>query len=120
MPILNPIFPKANRQSGSPIFPVLANKTGGRYISYSSFKRRIIPSPIIIAVRIISVDIRKILPAILRSTGNLDREDTIRQGVVMYITSSLIDTRSIFLYLLNANPTPITINTGRTIFRISV
>ena len=72
------------------------------------------------AARIIAVDTRKILPAILRSTGNQDRDETIRQGVVMYITSSLIETRSIFLYLLNVNPTPITINTGRTILKISV
>ncbi len=52
--------------------------------------------------------------------GNLESEDTIRQGVVMYITSSLIDFKSIFLYLLKANPTPITIKTGSTILRISV
>jgi len=120
MPILKPRVPNANRQRGSPILPVLANKRGGRKTSYLSFNRRITKRPITIDAKIIDAVIINISPAILRSTGNLERDETIRHGVVTYITSSLTDFKSIFLYLLNANPTPITIKTGSTILRISV
>jgi len=76
--------------------------------------------PISIDTKIIDAVVINIFPAILRSTGNLERDETIRHGVVMYMTSSLIDFRSIFLYILNTYPTPITKNTGSTILKISV
>ena len=120
MPILKPRLPKANKQSGSPILPVLANNSGGRNTSYLIFINRIMTRPITMDASMIAAVVKNIFPAILRSTGNLERDETIRHGVVMYITSSLIDLRSIFLYTLNAYPTPITKNTGNTILNISV
>lgn len=55
----------------------------------------------------------------VKSIGNFEREEIIKQGVDIYITTSLIDLRSILLNLLKRYPMPIIIKTGSTMLEIS-